>query len=367
MSASLAIISQHAQVSRASEKSQAALVVRWQRALEGLTKWDLDQLAADTWWINTRPGTEFSAHQYIITDRDGLLHCSCPDFSTNGLHVCKHVLAVLAQAGSTQSNHHNIKSEEVSEMFEKQVLDDLALPFGAAAIEWKCGARNREKTRGIALAYVDSRDYITRLNEVFGLGWEDTYTFTVAGNRLLCVCMLKVHLSDGQTITRTGDGECDLSDDNATTVASAQAFKRSCVKFGLGAFLYSIPQQWVALENERYIPHRTQEGLRLAYESWRQTGQWRFGEERSTPAAPSTRQPNQDPPSAPVPPPQQPTAGAQGPGAMVVKFGKYVNQTVSAIYEQEPSYIAWLAENAKFQPLRAAAGAYLNQMAQVAA
>lgn len=372
-----ALLPRHEQVAHAAVQAEAALEARWQRALEGLAgKWQISQSAEHTWWVDTQPGAEHSAHQYTVTDRDGVLRCSCLDFTANRLGVCKHILAVLAwqeRQSLRSSDPQNIQqSMEVSEMSQVNkdhdaVLEVLALPFAADAIEWKCGARSNDRTRGIALAYVDSRDYIARLNEVFGLDWEDTYVFTVAENRLLCVCTLKIHLPDGRVITRTGDGECALSDDNATTVASAQAFKRSCVKFGLGAFLYSIPQQWVTLENERYIPRHIQEGLRAAYEQWTETGQWRFGDDEGTPS-PRHATPTPAEPSAPSRQ-QRPSANntAQGPGAMVVKFGKFKDQPIASIYEQEPNYVAWLAENANFQPLRVAAEAYLGQMAHQAA
>ncbi len=102
-------------------------------------------------------------------------------------------------------------------MENKQVLEQLGQPFSVAALEWKVGARNREKTRGIALAYVDSRDYIARLNAVLALGWEDAYTFMVVGTRIVCKCELRLHLVGERSIARTGDGDCELEDPNATT------------------------------------------------------------------------------------------------------------------------------------------------------
>lgn len=41
------------------------------------------------------------------------------------------------------------------------------------AAQWKPGATNKDKTRGLALAYVDLRHHIDRLNEVTGADWSD--------------------------------------------------------------------------------------------------------------------------------------------------------------------------------------------------
>jgi len=161
-------------------------------------------------------------------------------------------------------------------MEDEKILEQLSFPFPAKALQWRVGPCNRDKTRGVALAYVDSRDYIERLNAVLGLGWEDAYTFTVVGTRIVCKCELRLHLKGGQSIVRTGDGDCELSDPNATTVASAQAFKRACVKFGLGAYLYALPLEWVALEGDKNIPSEVQISLGAAYKRWLETGEWIF-------------------------------------------------------------------------------------------
>ena len=119
------------------------------------------------------------------------------------------------------------------------LLKALAEPFPADEVAFKPGAINRERTKALALAYVDSRVYIERLNRVVSGGWQDEYTIHNIGDRVVVVCSLTI-----QGVTRTGDGECPMDDPNAVTTASAQAFKRACVKFGLGAYLYHLPQVW---------------------------------------------------------------------------------------------------------------------------
>ena len=274
-------------------------------------------------------------------------------------------------------------------MEDEKILEQLSFPFPAKALQWRVGPCNRDKTRGVALAYVDSRDYIERLNTVLGLGWEDAYTFTVVGTRIVCKCELRLHLGE-RSIVRTGDGDCELEDPNATTVASAQAFKRACVKFGLGAYLYALPLEWVALEGDKNIPSEVQISLNAAYKRWLETGEWIFTRAprapstapvaapapstKSVPApvaasAPSTKPvaasaPSTKPVAAPAPstkPVAAPVAAANalGPGTFLVTRGEYRGQCIAQIYAQNPEYVQWLAEKSDFQPLRTAARTFL--------
>lgn len=135
----------------------------------------------------------------------------------------------------------------------KDVMQALAQPFPAEAIQWKPGATNRDKTRGLALAYVDLRHYIDRLNEVAGTHWSDDYEVQEAGKVVLCRLTIA-------GVTRCDVGEAPPNDENTATTALAQAFKRACVKFGLGAYLYRLPRTWVEYDSQR--KRFTKEALR---------------------------------------------------------------------------------------------------------
>ena len=110
----------------------------------------------------------------------------------------------------------------------------LAAPFPTELVELKPGATTADKTRALALAYVDSRGYQDRLDAVVGPdNWQVAYR-QLGDNAL--VCRLQI-----LGITREEIGECaDPRDANRWTVASAQAFKRACSAFGLGRYLYSL-------------------------------------------------------------------------------------------------------------------------------
>jgi hypothetical protein len=126
----------------------------------------------------------------------------------------------------------------------REMMSALTEPFPAEAIQWKPGATNKDKTRALALAYVDLRHYIERLNEVAGPDWSDSYEVQSSGKVVVCrLCICGV--------TRSDVGEASEGDDNTATSALAQSFKRACVKFGMGAYLYRLPRTWVEYDAQR--------------------------------------------------------------------------------------------------------------------
>lgn len=99
-------------------------------------------------------------------------------------------------------------------MDEKQ-LERLKAPFAMEAHDWKPGATTKDKKRALGLAYVDSRQYQARLDEV-DPEWSNSYTPLVVDSRIVVNCKLIV-----LGITREDVGECSLRDDNAYTSAVA--------------------------------------------------------------------------------------------------------------------------------------------------
>jgi hypothetical protein len=145
----------------------------------------------------------------------------------------------------------------------KNVLDRLAEPFEPEDIDWK--PQNIKSGTATALAFADPRVYIDKLNKVLGpYNWSRKFEFTVTpyskfvkgkapwgsppgtpappdsivnGNKVVCVCTVTVLGSE-----HSSTGETDASDDNAATSSEAQSFKRACIAFGLGRYLYDLPK-----------------------------------------------------------------------------------------------------------------------------
>jgi 5-methylcytosine-specific restriction endonuclease McrA len=73
--------------------------------------------------------------------------------------------------------------------------------------------------------------------------WSSTLTLTDRG----AVCSLTIF---GVTKSATGDYPLGSSDENPATSAESQAFKRACSAFGLGRYLYALPQVWGAYDQK---------------------------------------------------------------------------------------------------------------------
>lgn len=132
-------------------------------------------------------------------------------------------------------------------MVANDVWAALAAPFPASEVQWRVGSTNHDKSKGLALAYIDARSVMDRLDDVVGPGnWHDSY-------RLLAqttMCQLSVRV-DGEWITKE-DG-APATDVEGEKGALSDALKRAAVKFGIFRYGYSLPSQWVELKDGKYI------------------------------------------------------------------------------------------------------------------
>jgi hypothetical protein len=121
----------------------------------------------------------------------------------------------------------------------------LAAEFPRGQISWRAQSvsnKNPDQPKALALAYIDARDVMNRLDDVVGVGgWQDRYE--VFGSKTICHLSL---LIDGQWVTKA-DGAGD-SDIEAEKGALSDAFKRAAVKWGIGRYLYDIASPWVPCE-----------------------------------------------------------------------------------------------------------------------
>jgi len=121
----------------------------------------------------------------------------------------------------------------------------LSVPFYSHLVEWKIQALSPDKKRALVAAYVDLREYENRLDQVFPQ-WSSSVQFIVTEKKVAAVVSLTI-----ARITRVNVGEASLEDDNAFTSAYAQGFKRACSDFGLGRYLYRLPQVWCDYDDRR--------------------------------------------------------------------------------------------------------------------
>lgn len=119
----------------------------------------------------------------------------------------------------------------------------LRAHFEPSAVSWRVGSTNADKTKGMALAYIDVRDVMDRLDAVVGPeNWSDSYTETAKGT-LLCTLSIRIN---GEWISKCdGAGATDVEAEKGQV---SDALKRAAVKWGIGRYLYSLSSPWVPIE-----------------------------------------------------------------------------------------------------------------------
>lgn len=127
-------------------------------------------------------------------------------------------------------------------MSAKLILDQLKEPFDPKVIHWRVGATSKDKSTGIALAYLDARDVMKRLDDVLGIdGWQDEYEEF----KNMTICKLSLKINNEWIVKCDGAGETDVEAEKGMI---SDAFKRAAVKFGVGRYLYYLPTEWVPLK-----------------------------------------------------------------------------------------------------------------------
>jgi len=131
--------------------------------------------------------------------------------------------------------------EPSTEPSVKALTQALAAPFEPTEVKWKPQAV--KGNRALAIAYIDARVIQDRLDDVLGVeGWQDEYQI-LPDNSVMCKLRLKL---GRRWITKMDVGSPSEQPDGGDRLKAAfsDALKRAAVKFGIGRYLYRLPQQW---------------------------------------------------------------------------------------------------------------------------
>lgn len=143
-------------------------------------------------------------------------------------------------------------------------LKALSAPFPPEKIHWRVGSTTQDKKHGMALAYIDARDVMERLDEVCGpMNWQRRYVD--AGNGRTC-CEVGINIQPAMVLKNPttgeinpfdqvpqwvwkadGAGDTDVEGDKG---AFSDSFKRAAVNWGIGRYLYDLDSPWVELEQK---------------------------------------------------------------------------------------------------------------------
>lgn len=149
------------------------------------------------------------------------------------------------------------------------MLKQLKQPFDPKFVKWRVGATSADKLKGIALAYIDSREVMKRLDDVCGLGgWQAKYLPIQDG----FVCELSL-LIDNQWVTKSNAAGNTAVE--PVKGGASDALKRAAATWGIGRYLYYLPNVWVPIkpQGKSYVlaevPHLPQWALPSAnIERW---------------------------------------------------------------------------------------------------
>ncbi len=137
-------------------------------------------------------------------------------------------------------------------------LSRLKDPFPKEAVSWRAQSVTRDGTRAMALAYIDARDVMDRLDDICGPeNWQDRYI--AHGERMCCEIGIRivreftisepdgVPIMDAEWIWKAdGAGSTDFEGDKGIY---SDSFKRAAVRWGIGRYLYSLPAVWCPCES----------------------------------------------------------------------------------------------------------------------
>src|SRR3546814_10333905 len=85
----------------------------------------------------------------------------------------------------------------------------LSNPFPPSAVSWRSQSLTKDGTQALALAYIDARDVMRRLDDVRGpAGWQDSYAETGKG-RLNCT-ISKIGRAHARTPVTNAQLVCSL-------------------------------------------------------------------------------------------------------------------------------------------------------------
>ena len=122
---------------------------------------------------------------------------------------------------------------------------ELKDPFASQDIAWRVGATNKDKTEGIALAYITNSVIQKRLDNVFGMSnWKNDYK-EWRSKGVLCGLSCRLE-GDKEWITKW-DG-ADESAIEATKGGLSDAMKRAAYQWGIGRYLKDLETCWVEVE-----------------------------------------------------------------------------------------------------------------------
>lgn len=134
-------------------------------------------------------------------------------------------------------------------MENKEIQKALCEPFSSEDVEWRVQNTTKDKSKGMAVAYITSRAIQKRLDETVGpYCWRVEYKpWHLIGGKTSQICGLSV-LDEARNEWITKWDGADATDFEPIKGGISDAFKRAAVLWGIGRYLYAMDEVWVEVE-----------------------------------------------------------------------------------------------------------------------
>lgn len=119
----------------------------------------------------------------------------------------------------------------MNDEYLKTILSALSEPM---QYKWRVQSFSKFKPQATCVAYIDARDAMQRLDDVCVHGWHRRHV-EIKGH---IYCEVGIVMPDGSVLWRMDCGT--ESNTEAEKGESSDSFKRACVNFGVGRFLYDL-------------------------------------------------------------------------------------------------------------------------------
>lgn len=160
-------------------------------------------------------------------------------------------------------------------LYRLSVERRFSAPFRPDVVHWRPGATTRDKTRAVALAYIDARDVMERLDEVVGPWcWQRHHDVSHTICRLGVLIPFEHHdRVEWEWIWKTDvSGETSIE---AEKGGASRALVRAAVNFGIGRYLYDLPSPWMDYDEDRKrfadgVEDKLKAALQRRYDEWKE-------------------------------------------------------------------------------------------------
>lgn len=130
----------------------------------------------------------------------------------------------------------------MNDEYLKKILLALSAPM---PYKWRVQSFSKNKPQATCVAYIDARDAMQRLDDVCVYGWQRRHV-EIKGH---IYCEVGIVMPDGSVLWRMDCGT--ESNTEAEKGESSDSFKRACVNFGVGRFLYDLDMVYLPADMKK--------------------------------------------------------------------------------------------------------------------